>query len=78
MSLDEGRRFAPLPIGPRPVALHPRRDEVRDSKKALEQSRKTTIKKRKAPTRTWGPFKKSGGDLLSQGGTPKYHRRWWA
>lgn len=33
---------------------------------------------RKAPTLRRGPFKKSGGDLLSQGGTPKYHRRWWA
>ena len=23
-------------------------------------------------------FKKSGGDLLSQGDSPKYHRRWRA
>ena len=33
---------------------------------------------RKPPAGGRGVFKKSGGDLLSQGGTPKYHRRWWA
>ena len=25
-----------------------------------------------------GLSRNPGGDLLSQGGTPKYHRRWWA
>jgi hypothetical protein len=39
---------------------------------------KRIVRMRKTPTLRWGSFKKSGGDLLSQGGTPKYHRRWWA
>ena len=34
--------------------------------------------KSESPRRWAGAFKKSGGVLLSQGETPKYHRRWWA
>ena len=32
----------------------------------------------KGPHRSGGLSRNPGGDLLSQGGTPKYHRRWWA
>jgi hypothetical protein len=30
------------------------------------------------PPNGGGSSRNPGGDLLSQGGTPKYHRRWWA
>ena len=30
------------------------------------------------PPKGGGFSRNPGGDLLSQGGTPKYHRRWWA
>ncbi len=44
------------------------------------EARKTNghVPTAKGPHQSGGLSRNPGGDLLSQGGTPKYHRRWWA
>ena len=45
----------------------------------LNQIRVLRVDEReRPPPRGEGLSRNPGGDLLSQGGTPKYHRRWWA
>jgi hypothetical protein len=47
-------------------------------RKRENSNAKRTWKSERPPPFGGGLSRNPGGDLLSQGGTPKYHRRWWA